>query len=369
MRQLLLGGTGSGKTYKAIHEAQNQGRFIYVAPARQLVYETAIKYGEAYKDTVSTGECHLYGHRHFFGVYESLHGLNLQGYSTIILDEAHFLTDETRNEALLKILNGYQSNLILCTATDNFSEDPLLDTFDTKKLPSRVKFRRELISEAEFFGRMAQGEPSIYFHKLKRECGDFGGHVITGTTPSYERLKTQLAFERGEITFVECTNVLAQGVNFPATNVLIEFNQFDTPELVLQKLGRLGRFGFGHGENQVMTFAMKMKLEKVKIKQKRIPKPKETKDLTQYIIQGLQQYNILKKELVRDLKELHKYNIIDFENPSDLDVYNISTLETIQKYFDISKVFDEKVIKNYEFILDSKEKLKNLLLKEMEATA
>lgn len=370
MRQLLLGGTGSGKTYKAIHEAKKQGRFIYVAPARQLVYETAIKYGQYPYDTVSTGECHLYGYRHFFGVYESLHGLNLQGYTTIIIDEAHFVTDKGRNEALLKIINGYQSNLILCTATDNFSENPLLDTFDKKELPSRVKFVRKEITEEEFFNRVWLGEPSIYFHKFTAECGKHQGKVINGSTPSYERLKTQLAFERGQIKFIECTNVLAQGVNFPATNVCLEYNKYDTAELIFQKLGRLGRFGFGHNENQIMTFCLKKRdIKDVEIEQKQIPKPKENKDLTQHIIDGLIEYNILKKELVQELKSLENYNVMDFKNPQKLNVYNIATLEVIQKYFDISKVFGEKVVKNYEFIVESKEKLKKLLEKEMEATA
>lgn len=45
-RYIVEGATGSGKTYYAIKELTRDKRFIYIAPCRQLVYESYIKYGK-----------------------------------------------------------------------------------------------------------------------------------------------------------------------------------------------------------------------------------------------------------------------------------------------------------------------------------
>lgn len=56
MKVIYEGSTGCGKTYTAIQDAVKFGaNYLYLAPCRQLVYETALKYGNK-QSTIHTGE-------------------------------------------------------------------------------------------------------------------------------------------------------------------------------------------------------------------------------------------------------------------------------------------------------------------------
>lgn len=52
----------------------------------------------------------------------------------------------------------------------------------------------------------------------------------------------------GGVQIVCCTNVLAQGVNFPAENVYIEHDIHSNLATYKQKLGRVGRPGFSNAK-------------------------------------------------------------------------------------------------------------------------
>lgn len=249
MIKLIIGDTGTGKTYKAITGAAQLGYFAYIGPCRQLVYETAIRYGNS-KDTISTGEVHLEGFNNYFGVFEST--IDYRSYKTLIIDECHFLTDEERGGELnLKIKEAKQAglNVILVTGTLNFEPKK---SWKVEKLSPLANFTKEEISLKEFYQRMAAGVPSIIFRRYKSDCGN---NAITADTPSYERVKTQMDFMMGNITCVEATNAIAQGVNLPAENILIEYNPYDPAEVIHQKIGRLGRFGITR-ENSRLTYCV-----------------------------------------------------------------------------------------------------------------
>ncbi|MDR3063161.1 MAG: hypothetical protein LBU40_03355 [Methanobrevibacter sp.] len=364
IKQIITGQTGSGKTYTVINKAKRLGSFVYVAPCRQLVYETLLKYGNK-EDTLSTGEISRVGKNNCYAVYESLNHLDLKKYDSLIIDEAHFLTDKERNQVLLETMENYKGNIFLCTATDNFSSDEFVADYNLIELPTRVSFKKLKISEEAFFKRVELGEPSIYFHKYEKDCGEFGGKKITGQTSCENRLKYQLQFERGEITFIECTNVLAQGVNFPATNVLIEYNLHDSAEIIYQKIGRLGRMGFGHSENTVMTYCCFLK-EKPKIHKKKIKKEVKNVDLTQYWIRVLNERNILDKRLLKDLKNLNEYEALNFDIPV-LNTYNMKTLDVLCEHdVNIEDLFDSILIEKYNQIKKSRNNLALMIEKELE---
>jgi superfamily II DNA or RNA helicase len=256
---LMTGGTGSGKTYEAIHQAKELGQTLYLAPCRQLVYETAIKYGNA-GDSVSTGEVKIDGDKRgdMYAVFESQRETD-NDYDTLIVDEAHFLTDAERGECLRNRIKAFQGNVFLVTATQSF-----YCPYRYKKviLKPKMRFKKKKISFDQFLEREEKGVPSILFHKYKDDCGEYGGAVMTAETPADERLETQLKFARGELTFVECTNVLAQGLNFPCENLAVLFNEWDGPEIVQQKLGRLGRYGIT-SQDTLLTYSG-MILDKVR---------------------------------------------------------------------------------------------------------
>lgn len=267
--KLITGATGSGKTYFAINEAKKKGKFLYLAPCRQLAYEVIQDYGTL-ADSLSTGEVKMKGEScgNMFAVYES--GEDISGYDTLIIDEAHFLADEERGANLyhkIRIAKCLDIDVMLLTATPSvdfeYISKKLKVEIEELELPSVGKKPIKEIDEFEFIERTQAGIPSIYFCKYSSDCelaaiidakkGIKTGYITADTPPSL-RLETQNKFRSGEITLVYCTNVLAQGLNFPASNILIEYNSYDSEELILQKLGRIGRPY--HCKEEVATYCL-----------------------------------------------------------------------------------------------------------------
>lgn len=374
MKQIITGETGSGKTYYAINEAKKRGRFIYTAPCRQLCYETAIKYGTN-RDKITTGEIDIKGlNENCFSVFESLKGLEYNDYNTLIIDECHFLTDITRNYNLIFAINQFEGNIFLVTATKNFNEtkEPLLHGFSNNHLKSRVNFQIKRITVPKFFKRVKAGEPSIYFHKYKEACGKFGGHPINSDTPCDERLFAQLAFERGEIKFIESTSVLAQGVNFPATNVCIEYNQHDNNETISQKLGRLGRFGFGHDKTQIMTYAAIKDCEELEFEEQEIHEGKPMKEINDIYKRKLANMTNNPKIafiLLRPLEDYEVCKIVENNGRNYLffDNYSIASIDILLKNgLDIEQYMLKSEVKKYFKIKQSRKNLENIITTELD---
>ncbi len=249
-------GTWSWKTYEAINKARQLGTFMYLAPCRQLVYESFLKYKRAW-DTLSTWEIQVtqpweYNNEETsaFYVYESITNGSHLNYDTLIIDEAQFLCDYERWLQLYSAIQNFPWNIFLVTATRTFSLDSL-EEYKQILLNSPQEFKKEKIDENEFFYRVQQWEPSLIFHKYMNNCGIYWWATITANTLPYDRLITQLRFakwkrlgKKGQHRYpnlVEATNVVAQGLNFPATNVMIIDNEYDSYSTELQKLGRLWR--------------------------------------------------------------------------------------------------------------------------------
>jgi len=270
---LITGPTGSGKTYNAIVNAVHT-EFIIAVPCRQLAYEIYISYK---LDYVSTGEVN-HGDRdgsRKVMVYESI-PTDYKGH--LIVDEAHLLMDESRGRDLLESCLK-ASSLTLMTATDSMSKKvkKALKINNVIRLESNDVVEKKEVSVDTFIERVSNGVPSILFTKYAPDEG-YVQHMseLTGLPVSKiglmsanilsaDRLSTQLKFLSGDITLVISSNVLAQGVNFPAMNVLIEFNEWDDPEIVEQKIGRIGRPGFDLGVSNA-TYALQAVREKVKRK-------------------------------------------------------------------------------------------------------
>ena len=127
MKQIIEGSTGCGKTYHTVNKAKGLGKFIYLAPCRQLAYEVFIDYSIE-GDTLQTGEVFLKGSNpdgNVFTVYENISENNLafQNAKSIIIDEAHFITDPERGGNLVNIIKEASTlglNIFLVTATRNF---------------------------------------------------------------------------------------------------------------------------------------------------------------------------------------------------------------------------------------------------------
>jgi replicative superfamily II helicase len=121
---IITGETGCGKTYSTIKKLQTSNTsFVYLAPCRQLVYETFIEYSYP-EDDLSTGEVKIINKQYgnLFAVYESLKPEQIKNYSALIIDEAHFLCDEDRGAKLnhlLTIAKQQHKVIYLLTATNS----------------------------------------------------------------------------------------------------------------------------------------------------------------------------------------------------------------------------------------------------------
>lgn len=261
---IITGQTGSGKTYNTINSAKEIGTFAYIAPCRQLAYEVYIDYAEFKKDTLATGEVFIKGNRNFYGVYESLQKNNIKNFDSVIIDEAHYLTDVDRGGHINELIaqcNKDKVNVFLVTATRNFPiwrGWQLIELQSSFTPPKKVK-----ISYFEFFQRKMAGVPTIEFVKYKSDA------MLSADTLPSERLKLQLDYRAGKIKYVSSTNVLAQGINMPCENVLIEYNSYDDNEVLTQKLGRLGRLGFTQSNEVtycITELPKKIKKNRTKVK-------------------------------------------------------------------------------------------------------
>lgn len=252
---LITGETGCGKTYKTINDYCKNDKFAYIAPCRQLVYESFIEYSKE-NDSLNTGECKIKGQNNNYSVYESLKPEQLKHYDTLIIDEAHFLTDDDRGYHLNTLLSeaiNLNKNVYLLTATNNISNKELkrlnftnINLNEEFKVPVKKK-----ISFNKAYDNIKEGLKTIVFFPTIDGCYDemyyikneYNTNVAVIHSSIYpnERLRTQYLFKKGEIQVVVCTNVLAQGVNFPCENLIIYDDYFNTDELLQQKLGRLGR--------------------------------------------------------------------------------------------------------------------------------
>lgn len=252
-----VGGTGTGKTYRAIAEAKN-GSYLIVVPCRQLAYEIAIDYdsiseiktGEA-SDTIrdaGTGTV---------AVYESARNLDLEKYDTVIIDEFHFVTDYERGSVLIDILEKCQHDqkkVIAMTATDSVPARFLKSfQFEKIKLKQNRAYKKKRVNMNQAWDLARNGAQTIYFarkkpdfYKLREVAQELSvdlkyAEFISADLSPLERLEIQLRFQKGEIKLLVSTNIAAQGLNFPAELVIIEQNYYDSIELIEQKIGRVAR--------------------------------------------------------------------------------------------------------------------------------
>ena len=259
---MFCGPTGSGKTFNAIkHAREISNRFIIAVPTRQLAYEVFLDYN---LDFVYTGEVHLGEGACGVGVYENIKLDMIDKIDTLIIDEAHFINDQDRGGELLEKIAyaiSQNKNIILMTATDSIAPQ-LKEKLKIKEIHLKPfeEIQRIDLGDIEDVEDLLKKDPSLnilVFTKYapneatkEHYCWLLGVdedkcEVIHAGIPSADRLLTQIKFRKGELQMVISSNVLAQGVNFPADIVIVEYNEWDTPEVIEQKLGRAGRPGFG----------------------------------------------------------------------------------------------------------------------------
>ncbi len=253
--EMLVGDTGTGKTYKAITENEN---FIIAVPTRQLAYELFIDYRKI--NSIATGEVHISPDqaKNAVVVYENLNEQVIDKFSTLIVDEAHFINDDERGGYLIKNIIyalSHNKKVVMATATDTISDDVknLLHINTTFLKPFKRVEKIEIDNDLKVKELAKQGKSVLVFTKYRPDEYDVENYAdrfgiklskadyISADIPTSERVSKQIMFRKGEIQLMVSSNVLAQGVNFPADIVVIEYNEWDSWEIINQKIGRAGR--------------------------------------------------------------------------------------------------------------------------------
>lgn len=363
IKQIITGKTGSGKTYHTIKKAQELGKFAYIAPCRQLAYEIYIDYANPI-DCLSTGEIKLNTKENgnFFGVYESATTDMIQNYESIIIDEAHFITDEHRGANLYNIIKKakkLKKNIFLVTATINFNITDL-KKFELIELESSFNPTFKKVTYEEYIERKNNGIRSISFKKYKDDA------MLSADTRPSKRLQMQLDYRNKKITYVSTTNVLAQGINMPAKNILIEYNEHDSQELLSQKIGRLGRLGFGT-EDEEYTYCMFCLQEEIETKEIQTKKRKLKNFCNLFFIEehkipyilNTNKKNLKRIEEMRFLEEYLTYNNVKYSK--DFINLFLNNKELINKYPKITTALKNAKI---ELKIEA-EKIKTIILENM----
>ena len=263
MIQIYVGPTGCGKTYQAFNRLNKKMRAIYLAPCRQLVYESAMKYGNSNchvrTSDLNIGDknnCHI-----SFRTYQACRLEDLKICDVLIIDEAHFMSNTERGPHLVNLvhyMDKRNKKVILLSATLNFT---VKGAKIIRLAPRGGEFKKKEISYEAALARAAEGVPTLIFHKTRMACGSISQMlgmehkcgIITADTSIEDRIRLVDLYNRGKITIIEATNSMAQGVNVPCENLLNFSNSYDGSDVIIQKFGRLGRTGVTR-ENAELTY-------------------------------------------------------------------------------------------------------------------
>jgi len=284
--EMLVGDMGTGKTYTAIKSVAGNGHFVIAVPTRQLAYEIFIDYEEV--RSIRTGEV-TYGSidDNIVVVYENLNKEIIEQHNNVLIDEAHYLNDYDRGGLLLEnVLTAINlgKKVMFMTATDSLSEKlkQKLNVVIHQLKPFCEINRKRIMNRNEFL-KIAKGQKTLIFCKYtpglsEKEyyarlfnVNDNNIALLSANTPTSDRVKMQYQFKdpKSPLQVVVTTNVLAQGVNFPAKCALIEFNEWDEWEIVQQKIGRVGRPGYGDTDSYYYLQNLPSKDKKTGIPKKR----------------------------------------------------------------------------------------------------
>jgi superfamily II DNA or RNA helicase len=249
MKRLVIeGATGSGKTYTAIQMAKMFGGFFaYFSPTGLLAYETYMTYAK--KSDCLNAKGIKFNTRNFCDFYGTYGAAgNLKNYNTIIIDEAHWVTSEFPHQSnfIKDVVQKFKGNVLLVTATRNFLPP---EGFEILKLKSRFaatkKFR---VPRHIFENRLEMGHKSLIICDRISDCHDweeyyteFSPQVATRRNSEDEILKSFIDFKKGKTQLLIVSNIGAQGVNLPCSNLMLDVVIPYEKTMNKQKVGRLGR--------------------------------------------------------------------------------------------------------------------------------
>lgn len=260
------GPTNSGKTYQALenlcaeYELDSEGIYVYAGPLRMLAFEVyqklVARYGESEVGFV-TGEEAINPEARLLAVTTEM--APMEG-SSIVLDEAHWIADESRGDHWTQLLVGgrYDSFHIASAAEAGETLERLMA--DSYQIFRNTYTRRTEISyEGSIFLEDIPAKTAVVcftkkmVYAMAKELTARGHKVgvLYGALPIATRKHQIDLFIAGEYDIIVTTDVIGHGINLPIDNVVFaqteKFDGVQKRELrrweTAQIAGRAGRFG------------------------------------------------------------------------------------------------------------------------------
>lgn len=260
------GPTNSGKTYQALenlcaeYELDSEGIYVYAGPLRMLAFEVYQKLVERYgPEDVGfiTGEESINPGARLIAVTTEM--APMEG-ASIVLDEAHWIADESRGDHWTQLLVGgrYDSFHIASAAEAGETLERLMA--DSYQIFRNTYTRRTEISyEGGIFLEDIPAKTAVVcftkkmVYAMAKELTARGHKVgvLYGALPIATRKHQIDLFIAGEYDIIVTTDVIGHGINLPIDNVVFahteKFDGVKKRELrrweTAQIAGRAGRFG------------------------------------------------------------------------------------------------------------------------------
>lgn len=261
-----FGPTNSGKTYHALenlfaeYELDSEGTYVYAGPLRMLAFEVykkmVARYGAEEVGFV-TGEESINPEARLIAVTTEM--APMEG-ASIVLDEAHWIADESRGDHWTQLLVGgkYQCfHIASAIEAAPTLEELMGDSYQVFK--NVYKRRTEIAYEGAINLEDIPKKTAVVCFSKKtvyataKELSDRGHKVgvLYGALPLATRQQQIDLFINGAYDIIVTTDVIGHGINLPIDNVVfVQTEKFDGIQRrslrrweTAQIAGRAGRFG------------------------------------------------------------------------------------------------------------------------------
>lgn len=260
-----VGPTNSGKTYSALenlfkeYELNPTGKFVYAGPLRMLAFEVYEKMVERFgADQVGfiTGEEQINPEAPL--VAATVEMAPTEG-SSLVLDEAHWITDSARGHHWTNLLMGgdFETfHVLTAVEAQETLQSLLVDSLEielnsfTRKTKIAYAGDLEISSIPPKTAVIAFSEKGVYAVAQEIEAQGIKVGVLYGALPLSARKHQIQKFVDGDYDVIVTTDVIGHGINLPVDNVVFaetsKFDGVESRELKLweaaQIAGRAGRF-------------------------------------------------------------------------------------------------------------------------------
>lgn len=204
--------------------------------------------------------------------------LNMSEFNSIVLDEADHMLDMGFQQEVLSIMDllPKSKQVLLFSATvdsaikkiaSRYMPDPIMVEIGEMKIVSTIKEEKAEMPFREKFDNLQKilhansGQKVLVFARTKRGViklrkmlsrnGIEGIGMLQGDMPQARRIRVLDMFKNDELSTLIATNVASRGLHIDDVDLIINYDEAETKETHLHRVGRTGRMG---AQGRVINF-------------------------------------------------------------------------------------------------------------------